>query len=67
MKLVLLLLRWLDTDRCSQRREAGVFGGIQLMVGRGTMPPAVSMTLPLDVAPLMIPFLGAINDVEEAF
>jgi len=38
-----------------------------LPVDRETAPPATSIALSLDVAPLMTCFLGAINDVEKAF
>ena len=38
-----------------------------LLVGGGVIAPVVTMTLPLDVAPSMTRFRGAIIDLKEAF
>jgi len=67
-ELVFVLLWWLDTGCPLRRGGADVFCYMRLIDGWwATVPPAVLMPLPFDVAPLGICFLGAIGVVREAF
>ena len=53
-------------SHCVEKPVSSVVCGLSSVDG-GTMPPVASIALPLDVTLLMICFLGAITNVEEAF